>query len=164
MRFRTSEVVTNRPDVVTRGVNLRLALALVLFFSLLAPSAGRADATAEVVAGRIVLSGPLVFETHGGTLDPIDQPLLDAIARLLRARPSMTLEIGAHTDARGSEAFNVTVTQSVANQVRMALIARGIAATRLRAVGYGESRPIGDNLTAAGREANRRIELVIVHP
>ncbi len=111
-----------------------------------------------------MLSGPLVFETHGGTLDPIDQPLLDAIARLLRARPSMTLEIGAHTDARGSEAFNLTVTQSVANQVRMALIARGIAATRLRAVGYGESRPIGDNLTAAGREANRRIELVIVHP
>jgi outer membrane protein OmpA-like peptidoglycan-associated protein len=137
---------------------------LVLAAVLLGAAPCRADATATLVGGAIVLSGPLVFETHGGTLDPADAPLLDAIAQLLRAHPSMVIEIGAHTDARGSEEFNFTVTESVARQVRMALISRGIAAPRLRAVGYGESRPIADNMTAAGRAANRRIELVVVHP
>lgn len=124
----------------------------------------RADATATLAGGQIALSAPLIFETHGGTLDPGDAPLLDAVARLLRAHPTMVIEIGAHTDSRGGEEFNRTVTESVALQVRMALIARGIAASRLRAVGYGESRPIADNMTAAGRAANRRIELVVVHP
>lgn len=162
MRVRTHDLVTNARAVVTRGVHLRL---LLLTFSLcLFATSASADPTAQVVGGRIVLSAPLAFETHGGTLLPGDAPLLDAIAGVLRARPTMTIEIGAHTDARGSDAFNLTVTQSVADQVRMALVARGIPATRLTAVGYGETRPIADNATAAGREANRRIELVVVHP
>jgi len=144
---------------------MRRAFSLAyLSLLLVAPGVALADATARIAGDHLALSAPLAFETHGGSLLPSDEPVLDAIAALLRAHPSMTLEIGAHTDARGTEAFNVTMTTNVARQVRMALIARGIAAARLTAVGYGESRPIGDNATAAGREANRRVELVIVHP
>ncbi len=161
MRLRTRAAVTARPAVVTGDV--RILVLLVSATLLFAPTA-RADATARIEGGRIALSAPLVFETHGGTLVPADAPLLDAVASLLRAHPTMTIEIGAHTDSRGSEAFNQRVTQSVADQVRMALIARGIAASRLVAVGYGETRPIADDATPAGRAANRRIELAVVHP
>jgi OOP family OmpA-OmpF porin len=145
-------------------VRLSLSLSLSLCLALALCAVAHADATARVVGTHIELSSPLVFETHGGTLVPSDDAILDAIAVLLRGRPTMTIEIGAHTDSRGSDAFNQTVTESVARQVRMALIARGIAAARLTAVGYGETRPIADNRTEAGRAANRRIELVVVHP
>lgn len=143
---------------------MRLLPAIVLTTLLFAPLPCRADPSATLSGGRIVLSSPLAFESHGGTLDPADAPLLDAVARILRAHPTMVVEIGAHTDSRGSEDFNLAVTESVARQVRMALIARGIEASRLRAVGYGETQPIADNMSAEGRAANRRIELLVVHP
>ncbi len=142
-------------------VALRITLGALLF---LLPAVAMADPTVRVAGSRVELSTPLLFETHGGTLLPSDAPILDAIAALLRQRPTMTIEIGAHTDSRGSDAFNLRVTDGVAQQVRMALIARGIGAHRLTAIGYGESRPIADNATEVGREANRRIELRVLHP
>lgn len=130
----------------------------------LAPTLAHADESARIEGGRIVLSSPIAFESHGGMLLPTDAPILDAIATLLRAHPTMTLEIGAHTDARGADTYNMTMTEHVAREVRMALIARGIAAARLVAHGYGETQPIDDNRTEAGRAHNRRVELVILHP
>ena len=142
-------------------VALRITVAALL---LLLSAVAMADPTVRVAGSHLELSQPLLFETHGGTLLPSDAPILDAIAGLLRQRTTMTIEIGAHTDSRGSEAFNLRVTDGVAQQVRMALIARGIGAHRLTAIGFGESRPIADDATEAGREANRRIELRVVHP
>lgn len=141
--------------------------ALVLSLALGALIASATPAIAQVsvsLAGdHLSLSHPLRFETHGGTLLPEDQGILDVVAAFLRAHPSMTIQIAAHTDSRGSDEFNVRVTQSIADQVRMALIARGIDAGRLRATGYGESQPIAPNSTAEGRAANQRIELRVDH-
>jgi OOP family OmpA-OmpF porin len=134
-----------------------LLLSVALSMTLAAPVS--AQVTVSQAGDHLVLSPPLRFETHGGTLLPEDQAILDVVAAFLRAHPSMTLEIAAHTDSRGSDAFNLTVTQSIADQVRMALIARRIPAERLRATGYGETQPIAPNSTAEGRAANQRIEL-----
>lgn len=141
-----------------------MRLVLLLAVSLLAslPLTARADPHVSVFDGRLVLSSDLHFDPRTGALVPESGPSLDVVAAYLRAHPSMTLEIGAHTDTRGSEAYNLRITQRAADEVRMALLARGIAPARLRAVGYGESRPVADSATESGREANRRIELVVL--
>ena len=141
-----------------RASSILLALLLAI------PIVARADPIVRVVADRIVLSSPLRYDTHGSALDPADAPLLDAVAAFLQSRGTMTLEIGAHTDSRGSEEYNLRITQSVADQVRSGLLVRGIAASRLTAIGYGEARPIADNLTLTGRAQNHRIELIVTHP
>ncbi len=142
---------------------MRLAFVLSLSMILALPFAARADVRVQVANGQLVPSAPLAFETHRGMLRPQMAPTLDAIAAYLLAHPTMTIEIGVHTDARGAETFNLRVTQQVADQVRSELVARGVSPARLTSVGYGESRPIADDMTAAGRAANQRVELVIQH-
>jgi OmpA-OmpF porin, OOP family len=142
-----------------RAVPVLAALALVL-----SASTAHADPTAILAGDRIVLSSPIPFDSHAGFLEPLAAPMLDAIAALLLSRPSVVIEIGVHTDARGSEEYNAQFTERVARQVRDALIARHVSASRLTARGYGETTPIAPNTTAAGREANQRIELRVLHP
>ena len=84
-------------------------------------------------------------------------PLLRDIAKLLRACPNRVLTISGHTDSIGSANNNLALSQARAEAVAQALSRFGISADRLLAVGKGESEPIADNGTAAGREANRRI-------
>lgn len=142
----------------------RVVLSSVLVIALcLSTSVAQADPTAILAGDRIVLSSPIPFDSHGGSLEPLAGPMLDAIAALLRSRPSVVIEIAVHTDARGADSYNLAFTQQVADQVRMALIARHVAPSRLTAVGYGETMPIAPNTTTAGREANRRVELRVLH-
>ena len=66
--------------------------------------------------------------------------------------------VEGHTDSQGSDAYNQKLSQSRADSVKTALITKyGIGADRVNAIGYGEAQPIADNMTAAGREQNRRV-------
>ena len=69
--------------------------------------------------------------------------------------------IEGHTDSRGSDRYNLRLSQGRANSVRSYLIRRGIDPVRMEAVGYGEQKPIGSNRTRAGRAQNRRVEFFI---
>jgi OOP family OmpA-OmpF porin len=138
--------------------------ALVLVPLLLCTSLASADPVVRLEGGQIRLATPLTFAAGTASLEPSTTTTLDAVAALLRSHGTMTIEIGAHSDSRGADTFNLAMTQRRADAVRAALILRGIPRTRLTAVGYGETRPIADDRTEAGREANRRIELVVVHP
>jgi OOP family OmpA-OmpF porin len=87
---------------------------------------------------------------------------MEALAKVLERCGGVRMEIGGHTDAQGSEEGNRTLSQTRAEAVLLALQGRQVDVSALTAVGYGESRPIADNETEVGREANRRIEFTLV--
>lgn len=86
---------------------------------------------------------------------------LDALAEVLEACPLLALEIGGHTDSQGSEGGNQRLSQARAEAVMVGLSGRRIDVSLWTAKGYGETRPIADNATEEGREANRRIEFIV---
>ncbi|MGF1466498.1 MAG: OmpA family protein [Sandaracinaceae bacterium] len=115
----------------------------------------------EVTPDAIVLREPIRFRGTTARILRSSYPLLDTVVQVLRDNPEITLEIQGHTDARGPDRLNLRLSEVRARAVRNYLLRRGrIDRRRLTARGYGETRPRDTNLTRAGREANRRIELV----
>lgn len=98
------------------------------------------------------------FEPGSDTLVSDARRALDEIADVLRRCPRLELEIAGYTDNQGGEEMNLRLSQNRANAVVTALRARRVPTSSFTAVGYGEADPVADNGTAAGREANRRIE------
>lgn len=109
--------------------------------------------------GRVRLHG-ILFDSDAATIRAESRAVLDEMVTLLAAEPTWKLLIEGHTDAQGDEAHNQRLSEARAHAVRDALVGRGVTAARLRAVGLGESRPVGDNATDVGRAQNRRVELV----
>jgi outer membrane protein OmpA-like peptidoglycan-associated protein len=87
---------------------------------------------------------------------------LRAIVAFVQASPASTIRIEGHTDSRGNPQTNLVLSQQRADAVRKALIAQGVAASRIRAVGLGAEQPIAKNTTAAGRARNRRVEIILL--
>ena len=88
-------------------------------------------------------------------------PVLQQLAAVLNEFPQRNALIEGHTDSSGSDAHNQTLSTQRADAVRSALLQQGIAGARIRARGYGESTPVSGNDTAAGRQMNRRVEIVL---
>jgi outer membrane protein OmpA-like peptidoglycan-associated protein len=114
------------------------------------------------VAQTIELPG-VEFELGSASLLGMGD-VLERIGLLLADFPNAVIEIAGHTDSTGSTELNQALSQQRAEAVRAALIAEGVDPHRLRAVGYGESRPIDDNETEEGRARNRRVELAVGEP
>lgn len=115
--------------------------------------------------GRHGLSAELAvyFDFDSGELRPESRPALEAVLQLLADAPRVTaVRIAAHSDGRGSAAYNLRLTAVRALAVAAWLVEHGVPCERLEAVGYGEGRPIAGNITAGGFARNRRVELVIV--
>jgi len=126
---------------------------------------GSAD-TAEVRIDRgasRILVRPKFTWTDADRLADGTAPQLDALAFALRAHPDLHVEVQSHIAPR-EEYYGMRPTDRRANELRDGIIQRGVAARRVRAVGYGETRPIDTNETPEGRENNDRIEIVIVDP
>ena len=87
---------------------------------------------------------------------------LDELVNYLQLKPDLKIEIAGHTDSEGSDDSNMTLSQNRANAVKTYLTEKGINAARLKAKGYGESRPIADNESISGRALNRRTEIHIM--
>jgi outer membrane protein OmpA-like peptidoglycan-associated protein len=99
------------------------------------------------------------FVTDSAELTPQSRGILDRVAASLKDWPDVRVEVGGHTDSIADDQYNLDLSQRRAESVRSYLVGRGIAASRLEAKGYGESEPIADNDTAAGRAKNRRVVL-----
>ncbi len=89
-------------------------------------------------------------------------PRIEAVADFMKKYPTTSTTLEGHTDSIGTDAYNQGLSERRANSVRKVFVERfGIAGDRLKAIGYGESKPIADNKTAEGRERNRRTTAVI---
>lgn len=103
----------------------------------------------------------ITFEVGRATLTADGRAYVATIAGGLRENPKLSVELHGHTDSQGSDAYNQQLSMSRADAVRTALVTvHGIDPSRLKAIGYGEAKPIEDNDTSAGRERNRRVEIV----
>jgi outer membrane protein OmpA-like peptidoglycan-associated protein len=86
---------------------------------------------------------------------------LTEIARALATVPEQKVLIEGHTDSDGSAEYNLQLSRLRADSVRSVLVAGGVSPDRVEARGYGETKPVATNATAAGKAQNRRVELVL---
>ena len=122
------------------------------------------DAKIRVTTKKIEILEKVFFDTNKDTIKSRSFPLLDEVAAALNANPQITkLRVEGHTDDRGSERYNQDLSERRAAAVVKYLTDTGkVDASRLSSKGYGESTPIADNATTAGRDQNRRVEFTIV--
>ncbi len=124
---------------------------------------GCPDTRVIVENDYIKITERIYFDTGKTTIQDRSTSLLDEIAQTVVANTHLKkIRIEGHTDSKGSETMNLRLSQGRANSVQAALVKRGVAKERLDAVGFGEIRPIETNATDAGRQANRRVEFIIV--
>jgi outer membrane protein OmpA-like peptidoglycan-associated protein len=119
-------------------------------------------AVRETERGLAVVVGAGLFASGQHSLSTSARAEVGRIAAVLMQYPDHRIAVEGHTDAVGAEASNQTLSEQRAASVRAALIAEGIDPARVTAVGFGQSRPIAGNDTAADRAQNRRVEIVIL--
>lgn len=108
--------------------------------------------------GKVALQ--VNFATDSTQVEPSSEPQVEQVVQLLRDDPSLRLSIDGHTDNTGDAQHNQALSEGRARAVVGELVDRDIDAARLEAHGYGDSQPVADNDTEAGRARNRRVELV----
>ncbi|HEY4210883.1 MAG TPA: OmpA family protein [Steroidobacteraceae bacterium] len=110
--------------------------------------------------GMVLTLGDVLFDTGKATLKPGAQERLDRLATFLQRNPSERVIIEGYTDSTGTEDFNQALSQRRAEAVSGALLSRGVPSDRVQPIGKGQSFPVATNSTQAGRQQNRRVEVV----
>lgn len=116
-------------------------------------------ATREVL--KEALTG-IEFELASNVIRPVSYTILDKVVDVMQENPDYMLRIQGHTDDQGNDDANLILSHKRAQATKTYLIQHGIEDDRLDAIGYGETKPVADNATAAGRAQNRRVEFEIV--
>ncbi len=101
------------------------------------------------------------FENNSSQIKSISYTDLDNVANLLQQYPEYYVSIGGHTDSVGNKEYNQDLSDQRAKACMDYLVSKGISTSRMSSAGYGETQPISDNSTNAGREINRRVEFVL---
>ena len=126
-----------------------------------APEPGEPISLEGCATGESVVLKGVNFDVNSSRLTANAKAILNQVADSLAAS-GMKVEIGGHTDAQGSDAFNQKLSERRAQSVHDYLVARGIDPSRLDAKGYGEAQPVDTNETPEGRELNRRVEMKVL--
>jgi outer membrane protein OmpA-like peptidoglycan-associated protein len=111
---------------------------------------------------KITFDSGILFDVNKANLRPNAQANLTQMAGVLNKYPDTNILIEGHTDSSGSEEYNQTLSERRAGSVAAYLAEQAVASGRMTTVGYGESQPIADNSTEAGKQANRRVEVAII--
>ena len=125
------------------------------------PNKGCPEVSADVKRKMDVIFQNLLFATNSANIDPTSLDDLDELVKIMSEDEDLRLSIEGHTDNRGNNEYNLELSRLRAEAVKQYLVNGGISASRIKAVGYGETRPITTNETANGRLKNRRVELNI---
>jgi outer membrane protein OmpA-like peptidoglycan-associated protein len=113
--------------------------------------------------GMVLTVGDVLFAPGKAEVGPGAQRSIDKLAEFLRAYPKRNVVIEGHTDNLGNDDFNIKLSQQRADSVRDLLVARGVSPQRIRTKGYGPKFPVVENNSAAGRQQNRRVEVLVLN-
>jgi len=114
------------------------------------------------IGDELTLQDKIYFDFDKAKIRDISKPTLDKVAALLKAHPELTkLRVEGHTCNLGTDAYNLRLSQRRANAVVDYLVSQGVDRSRLRAVGYGEAKPLVPNTDEPHREQNRRVQIFI---
>jgi len=105
--------------------------------------------------------GDVLFDTGKYNLRPEAREKLAKLSGIVLAHPGLNLAVEGYTDSTGSDEFNQKLSENRAGAVRSYLIEQGLAETSVTAEGFGKASPVADNSNAAGRQKNRRVEIVV---
>ena len=125
------------------------------------PAGVAVDSSGCPLKGSVTLRG-VTFEFNSDALTQDSLAPLNAVAKDLQAHPRLVVELEGHTDNVGADAYNLQLSQRRADAVREYLLSQGVSPRQLTARGYGESKPVGNNKTEAGRAENRRVVMAVV--
>jgi len=117
----------------------------------------------RVTVQKIELLEKIFFDYNKATIKPESFPLLNEVAKVMKARPTLTVRIEGHTDDRGGKTYNLKLSRERARSVRNYLIKAGIDPSRMVSEGFGLSRPLVPNTSDSNRDKNRRVEFVITN-
>lgn len=108
------------------------------------------------------MPGNVTFATDSSDLSPAFFDVLNSVGKVLAEYEQTVVEVAGHTDSTGSDSYNQSLSERRANSVAAYLGAQGVMNQRVITLGGGEKHPVADNSTAAGRQANRRVEITLV--
>ncbi len=108
------------------------------------------------------MPGNVTFATDSSDLNPAFFDVLNSVGKVLDEFDQTVVEVAGHTDSTGSDAYNQALSERRSASVSTYLTSRGIMQQRIIQVGMGESRPVADNSSPEGRQANRRVEITMV--
>jgi outer membrane protein OmpA-like peptidoglycan-associated protein len=113
--------------------------------------------------GIVLTIGDVLFATGKATLSGDANRSVAKLAEFLKKYPARNVLIEGHTDSVGSDEFNLTLSQQRADSVKEKLVADAVDAARITTVGYGKKYPMASNDTAAGKQLNRRVEVIVLN-
>ncbi|HOF61098.1 MAG TPA: OmpA family protein [Candidatus Latescibacteria bacterium] len=111
---------------------------------------------------KVTFGSGVLFGTGSAELTPAARENISRLAGILKRYPNTNVSVEGHTDSDGAEDFNQALSERRANAVAQALRDEGVAGSRIRTVGFGETQPIATNDTPEGKAANRRVEIIVV--
>lgn len=111
----------------------------------------------------LIMPGNITFDSNDANIKPAFQPVLNSIAKVINEYSKTMVQVNGYTDSTGSAATNNSLSLMRANSISNYLRLKGVDANRIVSDGYGSSNPIASNATAAGREQNRRVEIVLIN-
>jgi outer membrane protein OmpA-like peptidoglycan-associated protein len=117
--------------------------------------------TRDTARGLIVSLSDVLFDFNQASLKPGAREKLAKVSGILLAYPSLHMNVEGHTDSIGSDDYNLKLSQRRADAVRDYLTSNGINSANIQATGLGKDGPVASNDTAAGRQQNRRVEMVV---
>ena len=117
--------------------------------------------TRDSARGLIVSMSDVLFDTGKFSLKPGAREKLAKVAGILLAYPGLNIEVGGYTDNVGGDAMNQTLSENRADSVRDYLVQEGVPVNSVSAKGFGNTLPVASNDNSAGRQQNRRVELLV---